>query len=157
MKSEKDSAHILAPPPIFFIAGMLIGGAIHFFYPVHLLLSPYSIILAFLFLWASIPLIIFSLKAFFKVKTAFDARKTKTILVTTGIYKISRNPAYLSLVFFHMGISLLVNSLWILIMLAPIIFILQKYVIEREEKYLSEKFGSRYLAYKDQVRRWFFK
>ena len=154
MKSKEDSLHILAAPPFFFIIPLLVGAVVESFIPTSLLPTLPSIIIGLLFSWASLPFIILSLRSFYKVKTAFDARRTTTTLVTTGIYKISRNPAYLSLVLFYIGLSLIINSIWILTLILPAIYSVQKFCIEREEKYLESKFGSEYLDYKKQVRRW---
>jgi protein-S-isoprenylcysteine O-methyltransferase Ste14 len=154
MHNQKDSAHLLAAPPFFFIIPLLVGAIVEYFVPTSLLATVPSIIIGLLFSWASLPFIILSLKSFYKVKTTFDARKTTTTLVTTGIYKISRNPAYLSLVLFYIGLSFLINSIWILILILPAIYSVQKFCIEREEKYLESKFGSQYLNYRKQVRRW---
>jgi protein-S-isoprenylcysteine O-methyltransferase Ste14 len=154
MKSKEDSAHILAAPPFFFIIPLLIGVVLEYSIPTKIFSTIASIIIGLLFSWVSLPFFILSLKSFFKVKTAFDARRTTTALVTSGIYKISRNPAYLSLVLFYIGLSFLINSIWILILVIAVIFSLQKFCIEREEKYLEGKFGSQYLEYKKQVRRW---
>ncbi len=154
MKSKEDSAHILAAPPFFFIIPLLIGAVIEYFVPTSLLPKFPSINIGLLFSWASLPFIILSLRSFYKVKTAFDARRTTTTLVTTSIYKISRNPAYLSLVLFYIGLSFIINSIWILILILPAIYSVQKFCIQREEKYLESKFGRVYLDYKKQVRRW---
>ena len=154
MHNQKDSAHILAAPPFFFIIPLLVGAVVEYFIPTSLLPTLPSIIVGLLFSWASLPFIILSLRSFYKVKTAFDARRTTTTLVTTGIYKFSRNPAYLSLVLFYIGLSFIINSIWILIFILPAIYSVQKYCIEREEKYLESKFGVEYLDYKKQVRRW---
>jgi protein-S-isoprenylcysteine O-methyltransferase Ste14 len=154
MKSKEDSAQILAAPPFFFIIPLLIGAVVEYSVPTSLLPTLPSIIIGLLFSWASLPFFILSLKSFFKVKTTFDARKTTTYLVTTGVYKISRNPAYLSLVLLYIGISFLINSIWILILILPANYSVQKFCIEREEKYLESKFGNQYLNYKKQVRRW---
>ena len=154
MKNKEDSAHILAAPPFFFIIPLFVGVILEYFVPTSLLPTVPSIIIGLLFSWASLPFIILSLKSFYKAKTTFDARKTTTTLVTTGIYKISRNPAYLSLVLFYIGLSFLINSIWILILVIPAIYSVQKFCIEREENYLEGKFGSQYLEYKKQVRRW---
>jgi protein-S-isoprenylcysteine O-methyltransferase Ste14 len=154
MKSKEDSAHILAAPPFFFIIPLLIGVVLEYLIPKKIFSTVASIIIGLIFSWASLPFFILSLKSFFKSKTTFDARNSTTSLVTRGIYKISRNPAYLSLVLLYIGISFLINSVWILILVVPAFYSIQKFCIEREEKYLEGKFGDQYLAYKKQVRRW---
>jgi protein-S-isoprenylcysteine O-methyltransferase Ste14 len=53
-----------------------------------------------------------------------------------------------------LGIACAVNSLWVLLMTIPLIVILDRYVIFKEEKYLEQKFGEEYEAYRRQVRRW---
>ena len=133
---------------------LLIGTVVEYFVPTSLLLTLPSIIISLLFSWASLLFIILSLRSFYKVKTAFDARRTTSTLVTTSIYKISRNPAYLSLVLFYIGLSFLINSIWIFILVIAVTFPLQKFCIEREERYLEKKFGNQYLEYIKQVRRW---
>jgi protein-S-isoprenylcysteine O-methyltransferase Ste14 len=127
---------------------------IEYFVPTKIFPTIASIIIGLLFSWTSLPFFILSLKSFFKAKTTFDARNTTTSLVTTGIYKISRNPAYLSLVLLYIGISFIINSIWILILVVPAFYSIQKFCIKREEKYLEGKFGYQYLAFKKQVRRW---
>lgn len=154
MKSKEDSAHILAAPPFFFIIPLLVGAVVEYFIPTSIIPTIPAVIIGLLFSWASLPFIIFSLREFYKVKTAFDARRTTTILVTKSVYKISRNPAYLSLVLFYIGLSFIINSVWILVLVTVAIYTLQKFCIEREEKYLEEKFGNQYIEYKKQVRRW---
>jgi protein-S-isoprenylcysteine O-methyltransferase Ste14 len=98
VKSKEDSAHILAAPPFFFIIPLLIGTVVEYFVPTIIFSTITSVIIGLIFSWASLPFVVLSIRSFYKVKTAFDARRTTTSLVTTSIYKISRNPAYLSLV-----------------------------------------------------------
>ena len=132
MKSERDSANLIAPPPVFFIVSLLAGVAAEFFFPTAIVTSNTSFIIGIIFSFLSLPFITLSLMEFYKAKTAFDARKTTTALITTGIFKLSRNPAYLSLVFFYLGLSFLINSIWILILLIPSIYTVQKFCIEKE-------------------------
>ncbi len=54
----------------------------------------------------------------------------------------------------YIGISLLLNALWALLLLLPLLVMVQIGVIQREEVYLERKFGDEYLRYKAQVRRW---
>jgi protein-S-isoprenylcysteine O-methyltransferase Ste14 len=52
------------------------------------------------------------------------------------------------------GIGVLLDNMWIIGMVLPIIIILTFTVILNEEYYLAEKFGEEYLKYKISVRRW---
>jgi protein-S-isoprenylcysteine O-methyltransferase Ste14 len=48
----------------------------------------------------------------------------------------------------------MLTSVWMLILLVPVLIILQRGVVEREEAYLSEKFGDAYRRYQARVPRW---
>ena len=80
--------------------------------------------------------------------------KPTTQIVETGIYRFSRNPLYLGLVFVLVGLSLLVNIAWWAILTLPLFFTLQYLLIIPEEQYLLSRFGAQYAAYKARVRRW---
>ena len=75
-------------------------------------------------------------------------------MVTQGPFRYTRNPAYLSMTIIYTGISSLVNALWAILLLPVALLVIQRGVIEREERYLERKFGEEYIRYKAQVRRW---
>ena len=83
-----------------------------------------------------------------KAKTAFDVRKPTTEIVTGGVFRMSRNPTYLSMVLGFLGIASLIDSLWLLLLAPLLIVILEKGVIEPEERYLEQAFGEKYLRYR---------
>lgn len=75
-------------------------------------------------------------------------------LVTAGPFKYSRNPVYLAMTGLYLGLALLVNSLWLPILLIPLLLVMQFGVVLREEAYLLVQFGEAYRRYQSQVRRW---
>lgn len=77
-----------------------------------------------------------------------------TAVVSTGPYRISRNPMYVSLCALQVGIALLIDGLMPLLFLIPLALTLHFGVIRREERYLEAKFGPDYIAFKSRVRRW---
>ena len=79
--------------------------------------------------------------------------KDKTELVTNGIYKFSRNPAFLGFDFMYAGVLLMYfNPLTAVFSLfAAVTLHLQ---ILQEEKYLTSVFGSSYTAYKSRAFRY---
>ena len=48
----------------------------------------------------------------------------------------------------------MLTSVWILLLLLPVVLILQRGVVLREEAYLERKFGDAYRAYAARVPRW---
>ena len=86
--------------------------------------------------------------------TILAAAAASLTLVTTGPYRFTRNPMYLSLTLLQLGIALIMGSAWVILALIPVTVIMNEGVIEREEAYMTDHFGQRYLDYKTAVRRW---
>lgn len=80
--------------------------------------------------------------------------KDKTDMVTTGIYTISRNPAFLGFDLTYIGASLAFGNIIVLILTALTIALMHLQILE-EEKYLETTFGNRYDTYKNKVGRYF--
>ena len=79
--------------------------------------------------------------------------KDKTALVTTGIYKVSRNPAFLGFDLQYLGVLLLYcNPLTAVFSLFAIVMLHMQ--ILQEERYLTEAFGAPYRAYCRRVFRY---
>ena len=77
----------------------------------------------------------------------------KIEFVSNGIYKISRNPAFVGFDLMYIGICLLYcNVLTIVFSLFAIIML--HFQILEEEKYLKKTFGEKYLTYKNKVCRY---
>lgn len=80
--------------------------------------------------------------------------KPTTLILTNGLYRYSRNPIYVAMIFIYSGIAIAAGS-WIAFLALPICLLIIRYhVIAREEAYLEDKFGDVYLEYKATVRRW---
>ena len=86
--------------------------------------------------------------------TTLRTDKPVSSLVQDGPFRYSRNPGYLSLTMLYAGIAILRNALWVILLLPLVLYVIQREVIEREERYLERTFGEEYLAYKRRVRRW---
>ena len=76
------------------------------------------------------------------------------VLVTTGIYRWTRNPIYLGFLLVYGGIGVATQSPWVLILTLPLAITVRYGVVAREEAYLERRFGDAYLDYKPRVRRW---
>ena len=86
--------------------------------------------------------------------TTLRTDKPVSRVVQDGPFRYSRNPAYLSLAMIYAGIAVLRNSLWAIVLLPLVVYVIQREVIGREERYLERTFGEEYLDYKGRVRRW---
>lgn len=75
-------------------------------------------------------------------------------LVCDGPFRLSRNPMYVGVLLFLVGLAVWIGS-WPFYMAAPVAFLLLNFFhIPREERLLRDVFGERYLAYSKEVRRW---
>jgi protein-S-isoprenylcysteine O-methyltransferase Ste14 len=75
-------------------------------------------------------------------------------LVTTGLYRFSRNPIYLGMVIFLVGVAVMFGNLWLLAGPLAFGFYINRFQIMPEERAMTAKFGSDYTDYKSRVRRW---
>jgi len=75
-------------------------------------------------------------------------------LVTGGLFAHSRNPMYVGNVTMILGMGLLSNSLWYLLIMVPAFYFIYECIIRAEEYFLSHKFGEGFERYKRDVPRW---
>lgn len=156
-KIKKDSPGVIAPPPLIFLSGLILGGIVQWFRPFYIF-SPENLFYARIF--GSL-LIIFGLGILLaakikmqKAKTNIEPWKPTNAIISDGIYSYSRNPIYVAMILIYSGVTLIFNAIWFLPVLV-LVFIAMIYgVILREERYLEKKFGAEYLDYKKSVRRW---
>lgn len=79
--------------------------------------------------------------------------KDKTKLVTAGIYRYSRNPAFLGFDFMYIGLLLMYFNLSMLAVSSFAIIMLHMQILQ-EEHFLVDTFGEEYMEYKKHVFRY---
>jgi protein-S-isoprenylcysteine O-methyltransferase Ste14 len=75
-------------------------------------------------------------------------------LVTTGIYRFSRNPMYLGILLLLAGVAVFLANAAALIVLPAFVVYMNLFQIKPEERALSAIFGPELTAYQQRVRRW---
>jgi len=75
-------------------------------------------------------------------------------LVSSGIYRVSRNPMYLGMLIILLAAVLKIGHPIGLVVLPLYVFYMNRFQIKPEEKAIEEKFGEEYRAYRKTVRRW---
>jgi protein-S-isoprenylcysteine O-methyltransferase Ste14 len=78
-----------------------------------------------------------------------------TALATDGVFRFTRNPAYFGATSIYIGIALLARSIPAFVMLPVALALLDRFVVDKEERYLDARFGDVYRRYRDGVPRWF--
>src|SRR6266496_2148404 len=91
---------------------------------------------------------------FRKARTTVDPHGSASQLVTSGIYRFTRDPIYLGFLLMIIGLPLNSGLYWGVVMAPLYVVMLNRLVIEREESYLAKKFKDAYTGYTSRVRRW---
>ena len=144
------------PPPVYMLIMAYIMWLLDKFLPLYNWLnSPWNK-LGLIIIGMAVVLDIWSLLLFFHAKTTPNPMKpgSTSHLITSGLYRYSRNPMYLGLLVMLIGWGLYLGSLSPLSMLPLFIRLLTKQQIEPEEIILMDKFGPEYKDFQQRVRRW---
>jgi protein-S-isoprenylcysteine O-methyltransferase Ste14 len=75
-------------------------------------------------------------------------------LILQGPYRFTRNPMYVGVTVFLIGLGLALNNLWISLFAAPALLAVHFIAVLPEERYLTEKFGDSYRSFLARVRRY---
>lgn len=141
-------------PPTYFLNGIVLTLLIHFLIPfIQIIEYPFNLL-------GLIPLIISGIlniaadNALKKFNTTVKPFEASTALVTTGVYRISRNPMYLGMFLFILGESIILGSIGSFVIPILFIIVINKRFISTEEKMLASEFREKYLSYCKVVRRW---
>ncbi|PSJ16669.1 methyltransferase family protein [Nitrosomonas supralitoralis] len=117
---------------------------------------PSRVSIALALVLTSTMLIIVAAKAFFAAKTTVNPilPQSSTAIVTTGIYKFSRNPMYLGFLLILIGWAVFLGNVLGALFLPFFVLYMNRFQIIPEECVLLKKFGSEYAVYLATVRRW---
>ena len=147
---------MIIPAPLIYAGGAAVAAVLQFYFPVSVfsdgrgvwwIIIALSVAGVLLMLWALVVMLI--------AKTSPNPYRATRQLVFRGPYQYSRNPMYLGMSGCYLALAFFVNSLWFFLLFFPVLALLKRYVILREEAYLASRFGRQYQDYKKRVRRWF--
>ena len=77
-----------------------------------------------------------------------------TSLVTTGVYRYSRNPMYVGILLMLLAWGVFLSNLFSMVTCAGFFLYMNRYQIQPEEESLSASYGDVYADYLKKVRRW---
>jgi protein-S-isoprenylcysteine O-methyltransferase Ste14 len=80
--------------------------------------------------------------------------ESSSTVVSSGIYRWSRNPMYAGFLLILAGWAVQLASIAAVLLLPVFVLYMNRYQIQPEERVLTGKFGAQYLAYRQRVRRW---
>lgn len=141
-------------PPRIYLAAIVIGFFCHLFLRVSILRYFIAAPIGTLLTLVAVLLYVSATRTFKAAGTPVPGNQPATTIVSVGPYQYTRNPIYLSLTLFHLGIAFLINSVAVVLTLLPALGLMAFVVIPREERNLEERFPSEYASYRASVRRW---
>jgi len=151
MNQTRDTAGVIAPPPLLGLAAIVLGLLLDWIAPAYLLSVMLSwgtrLLLGLELIAAGVALVYAAQKAFRAAHTHVEPWKPSTALVTTGIFAWLRNPMYVGGMGILVGLAVLLASDWMVVMTVLAGLVLHFGVVKREERYLQAKFGEAYRRY----------
>jgi protein-S-isoprenylcysteine O-methyltransferase Ste14 len=142
------------PPPFLYVGHFLLGILLDRWIPLPALPRTPSRLLATVLLLPGLGLIFWSLWLFLRARTSPLPMRPTTAIVRSGPYRWTRNPMYLGMLLLYLGVALLFDVGWALVLAPVLVVFVGRLVIAKEERYLEASFGDEYQRYKAQVRRW---
>jgi protein-S-isoprenylcysteine O-methyltransferase Ste14 len=154
--SVERGAKVRFPPPLVFLTCVLLGVAVGYVVapapvPVG---RAISVIGGLLLLIVGLGFIASARILFQRTGQSPIPWKPSPTLILRGPYRFTRNPMYVGITLFELGLGLAANNLWISFFAVPALLIVHFIAVLPEETYLSEKFGESYKVYLGQVRRY---
>jgi protein-S-isoprenylcysteine O-methyltransferase Ste14 len=155
-KSESDGAAVRIPPPLVYLGGVIAGVVLHAFVVPLSVVTSVELRIA-LGVAAAVPAVVLLGGAIglFR-RTGQDPKPWEPTpeIISTGVYRFTRNPMYVGLAFVQIVIGLGLANGWIVVLVPVVLGIVYTTAIRHEEAYLERKFGDEYMRYKASVRRW---
>jgi len=141
-------------PPTYFLLGLLAIPLLHFLLPLlKIIPSPWNLF-GVLFILIGIGIDLAADRLFHQAGTTVTPYDESQVLVTRGVFRVSRNPMYLGFALVLIGAAVLFGSLSPFLVAPVFMILIERRFIRREEMMLAQKFGQAYLDYKKKARRW---
>lgn len=153
---DKDGAKVRFPPPLVFLGAIVLGVIVQrTAVPLSLVFARGLRLAAAVLILACGVSLVASARILFK-RTGQNPIPWKPTpeLILQGPYRFTRNPMYVGVTIFVIGLGLALNNLWISLFAAPALLLVHFIAVLPEERYLAEKFGESYRSFLAQVRRY---
>lgn len=151
---HNNAAHKLLPPLLFIVLAIAMAGICWALGSPHLIAYPFAGTGAIL-LAAGLGIAIYHSRLFKRVGANILTFNQPTHLVTTGLFRHTRNPMYLGLALALFGIAILFQGAPSSLLLAlAFVIICDRWYIRYEEQAMQQRFGEQYRQYCQSTPRW---
>src|SRR5437763_6769318 len=139
---QHDSAAVIAPPPLIYLGGVALGFALEAVLPSAALPAGVRWGVRGALVVAGVAFARAFFRALVGAGTTVSPYSGSTALVTTGPYRLSRNPGYLGMALAFAGISLMTSAVWSLASLVTTLAVIEFCVFRPEACYMERPLGS---------------
>jgi protein-S-isoprenylcysteine O-methyltransferase Ste14 len=152
--ADRQSKVVPAPLLVLFCLGA--GWLAHYLHPLRLLpdLGVAGPLIGAAICTIGLAVGLSGVREFHRHSTPTSPFKPTTALVTSGVFRLTRNPMYLGFVLLTVGVAVAFNSIAFLLAAVLIGGLIQVAVITPEERFLSSRYGSVFEQYRRKTRRW---
>ena len=162
-RNEIDAAQVISFPPLIFLfssnCGFLLATTNMYNLQLYKIPTFFDLLrndlLGLIFMFVAIVIISSALRIFKHHSEDPNPTTISTQIFCDGIYKYTRNPMYLGLILFQIGLGMILSMIHIIFFTLFTYLVYRYGVIEKEEVYLRHKFGESYIKYLQKTRRWF--
>jgi len=141
-------------PPTYLLVAIVLMLVLHFLLPVYKIIPIPWNTFGIVPLACGIALNLVADRAFHQAQTTVKPFEESSALITTGVFRITRNPMYLGYVLILVGVALIVRSVTPCAVIPVFAILMDRVFIRVEEQMLEKRFGEVWLEYAKKVRRW---
>jgi protein-S-isoprenylcysteine O-methyltransferase Ste14 len=154
MATAADNAGVVVLPPLLYGVAFVAVLALRWFWPLPILGHAMALWCGIALAMIAVVIAVWGSRTMRMAGTNVNPSLPTTVVVTSGPFRFSRNPLYVALTLFYLGLTLALDAWWGIVVLVPLIIIMHYGVVLREERYLEQKFGEAYRQYRSSVRRY---
>ncbi|WP_187428767.1 hypothetical protein ROLI_011800 [Roseobacter fucihabitans] len=142
-------------PPVWLVGCLVLAWVQAISYDLNLSLAhPITMLLAGLLVGAGIVIALLAVMEFRRHKTTIIPHEIPSNLITTGVFKRTRNPIYLADVLILAGLCLWWDAVLALVLVPVLVWVLEKRFIIPEENRMRREFRADFARYAQKTRRW---
>ena len=152
--ADRGARVLPIPPPAYYGAAFAGGLVLQRAAPLDVPGRPTTMLVGAAVLLAGLTMDLAGVASVVGHRTTIVPHRPVARLITSGIYRFSRNPMYTGLAIMVAGGALVAGSWWPVLALPLALLGVRRLVIEPEETYLAHRYGPVYAEYCHRVRRW---
>ena len=154
MNGEKPAR--VVPAPLLVVGCLGAGWLAHRLWPIRFLpdLGGWGTAAGAAIVLGALAIGLAGVREFHRRGTPTSPFQPSTALVTSGVFRFTRNPMYLGLVLVGLGVAVAFDSAALLVASLVLALLLQAAVIRPEERALAARYGAAFEKYRLETRRW---